>query len=282
MKDMKHQNYDRIAKVIAFIKENYKEQPTLEELAQEVHLSPFHFQRIFTEWVGTSPKKFLQYITIQHAKRKLKEEKTLFDTAYETGLSGTSRLHELFVNIEGMSPKEYKDGGRSLWMNYSFSSSAFGEIFIASTEKGICHLSFIDTERENALDELKQHYPKAQLRPAVDAYQENALDIFSNGKHGPREIKLHLKGTDFQLKVWEALLKIPYASLATYSTIAKFIHKPAASRAVGNAIGNNPIAFIIPCHRVIKSSGELGGYKWNSVRKMAMIGWEEAKTQTIQ
>ena len=280
MSEQKDHNYYRIAKAIDFIKENFKKQPTLEELAEKVNLSQFHFQRLFTEWAGTSPKKFLQYISLQHAKRKLAKKKTLFDTAFETGFSGTSRLHELFVNIEGMSPKEYKNGGKDLKINYSFLSSPFGALIIASTQKGICYLSFFDDTSENALEMLKQEYPEAQLQEKTDEFQRNALKIFSNKTPKLEEIKLHLKGTDFQLKVWEALLKVPSASLVSYNTIADLINKPSSSRAVGNAIGKNPIAYIIPCHRVIKSTGELGGYRWNNTRKTAIIGWEEIENET--
>ena len=277
MTDSKQHNYYRIAEAIEFIKDNFREQPTLQELAEKANLSQFHFQRLFTEWAGTSPKKFLQYVSIQYAKTKLAKENTLFETAYETGLSGTSRLHDLFVKIEGMSPAEYKNGGKDLKINYSYSSSPFGNIIIASTPKGICYLSFFDQKNEDAFIDLQSEYPNACLKESTDEHQTNALRIFNSADKKIEEIKIHLKGTDFQLKVWEALLKLPSASLVSYNSIAKLINKPTASRAVGTAIGKNPIAFIIPCHRVIKSTGELGGYKWNNTRKTALIGWEETK-----
>ncbi|MCK0159023.1 bifunctional helix-turn-helix domain-containing protein/methylated-DNA--[protein]-cysteine S-methyltransferase [Allomuricauda sp. F6463D] len=281
MNDQKHQNYYRIAKAIEFIKDNFKEQPTLEELSKKVNLSQYHFQRIFTEWAGTSPKKFLQYVSLQYAKIKLAKENTLFDTAFETGLSGTSRLHDLFVKVEGMSPAEYKNGGKNLKINYSYSSSHFGKLIIASTNKGICYLSFFDEEKEDAFQVLKSEYPNAQLQESRDKFQKNALKIFEIKNKGIDEIKIHLKGTAFQLKVWEALLKIPPASLVSYNSIAKLISKPSSSRAVGNALGKNPIAYIIPCHRVIKSTGELGGYKWKETKKIALIGWEETENQIL-
>lgn len=273
-------NYTRIAEAIEYIRNHFKEQPNLDEVAEKVHLSPFHFQRLFSEWAGTSPKKFLQYISVQHAKKLLKEEQaTLFDTAYETGLSGTSRLHDLFINIEGMTPAEYKNGAKNLDINYSFAESPFGNLIVASTVKGVCFMGFYEDE-PTAFAALQAHFPHAQFSRKLDMIQQNALFIFQNDWSKLHEIKLHLKGTDFQLKVWETLLKIPMGQLATYGTIAQKIGNPNASRAVGTAIGSNPVAFLIPCHRVIQSTGTFGGYMWGPTRKTAMIGWEGAKTQT--
>ena len=270
-------NYERIAAAIEFIQSNFKQQPSLDEIAENIHLSPFHFQRLFTEWAGTSPKKFLQYISIAHAKSLLKEKQaTLFDAAYETGLSGTSRLHDLFVNIEGMTPAEYKNGGKDLIINYSFAESPFGNIIIASTAKGVCYMAFA-TDETTALALLKGNFPNALFMQRLDMLQQNALFIFQHDWSKLPEIKLHLKGTDFQLKVWETLLKIPMGELDTYGSIAGKIKRPNASRAVGTAIGSNPVAFLIPCHRVIQSSGNLGGYMWGNTRKTAIIGWEGAK-----
>ncbi|MES2656457.1 MAG: methylated-DNA--[protein]-cysteine S-methyltransferase [Bacteroidota bacterium] len=270
-------NYQRIADAINYIQNNFKTQPGLEEVAEKVHLSPYHFQRLFTEWAGTSPKKFLQYISIEYAKSLLKENQvTLFEAAFETGLSGTSRLHDLFINIEGMSPAEYKNGGKNLTINYSFAASPFGNIIVASTPKGICHIAFTDDEA-HAFQILQSHFPNAQFNRHVDAMQQNALFIFNYDWQKLPQIKLHLKGTDFQLKVWETLLKIPLGELSTYGKIAQQIHKPNASRAVGTAIGDNPVAFLIPCHRVIQATGKLGGYMWGTTRKTAMIGWEASQ-----
>ncbi|WP_294281240.1 bifunctional transcriptional activator/DNA repair enzyme AdaA [uncultured Chryseobacterium sp.] len=271
-------NYQRIAKAIAYIQENFLLQPGLEEVAEKIHLSPAHFQKIFTEWAGTSPKKFLQYISLEHAKKLLNEEKaTLSDTAYETGLSSTSRLHELFVNIEGMSPAEYKNGGRSLEISYTYSDSPFGPILTASTTKGICHMAFEDNQ-EKALEDLKFRFPNASFMERQTAFHASALSIFSKDWNRPESVKLHLKGTDFQLKVWQSLLAIPVGKLSTYGSLAGKIGHSGASRAVGTAIGSNPVAFLIPCHRVIRSSGEIGGYRWGSDRKQLMIGWENALT----
>lgn len=273
-------NYNRIAQAISYIQQNFKQQPDLDAVAEKVHLSPHHFQRLFTDWAGVSPKKFLQYISLEHAKSILKEQQaTLFDAAYETGLSGTGRLHDLFVNIEGMTPGEYKNGGESLAINYSFAETPFGPILVASTPKGICHMAFADDEQQ-ALAVLQQSFPNAAYRQMVDLLQQNALYIFTHKWQKLKEVKLHLKGTAFQLKVWETLLKIPMGQLTTYGQIAGEIKQPGASRAVGTAIGSNPVAFLIPCHRVIQSTGLFGGYMWGPTRKTALIGWEAAKTNT--
>lgn len=278
MKEQENLNYDRVAKAIDFIKQNFRNQPSLDEIAEHIHLSQFHFQRLFTEWAGTSPKKFLQYISIEHAKRVLKGDKqiTLFDAAYETGLSGTSRLHDLFISIEGMTPGEFQQGGQNLTIQYSFSESPFGRLILASTGKGICHMAF-NTDDDVALGNLKSKFPNAAFQQNQDTLQKNALSIFQNDWSKLSEIKLHLKGTDFQLKVWETLLKIPMGQLTTYGVIAQQIEKPNASRAVGTAIGSNPIAFLIPCHRIIQSTGNFGGYMWGNTRKTAIIGWEAAQ-----
>lgn len=277
MQDQEQIDYNRIADAIQYIRENFKEQPTLESIAEKIYLSPYHFQRLFSKWAGTTPKKFLQYISIEYAKNLLRETgATLFDTAYETGLSGTSRLHDLFITIEGMTPAEYKKGGTNLSINYSFAESPFGNILVASTIKGICYMAFEDNE-EKAINELRYKFPQAYFTRKLDLLQQNALFIFQNDWSKLNQIKLHLQGTDFQLKVWETLLKIPSGRLSTYGAIANKIELPGASRAVGTAIANNPVAFLIPCHRVIQSTGAIGGYMWGSTRKSAIIGWEAAR-----
>lgn len=276
MKEQENINYNRIADAIDYIRQNFKKQPDLDEIAEKINLSPFHFQRLFTEWAGVSPKKFLQYISVEYAKNILKDRQaTLFDAAFETGLSGTGRLHDLFIKIEGMTPGEYKNGGENLAINYSYAESPFGNILVASTAKGICYMAFADNEEE-ALSGLKKNFPRALYKQATDFIQQNALRIFAHDWSELNQVKLHLKGTDFQLKVWETLLKIPMGRLATYGNIAGHIQNPKASRAVGSAIGDNPVAFLIPCHRVIQSGGALGGYHWGNTRKTAMIGWEAA------
>ncbi|TGK27927.1 methylated-DNA--[protein]-cysteine S-methyltransferase [Leptospira gomenensis] len=267
--------YQKIAEAIKFIRENYAAQPELEQVAKSVQLSPFHFQRLFTEWAGVSPKQFLQYLTLQNAKSILsKPESTLFDAAFETGLSGTSRLHDLFVKIEGMTPGEYKNGGENLKIRYSFQKSRFGRYVIASTVKGICNLYFYDVSEKKILEELKEQWDRAVLNEETDENQAKVVRFFDRTENQNEPIPLHLKGTDFQIKVWEALLKIPEGRLSSYSDVANAIDQQNASRAVGSAIGKNPIGYLIPCHRVIKNTGGIGEYRWGSERKMAMIGWE--------
>ncbi|MFQ9317466.1 methylated-DNA--[protein]-cysteine S-methyltransferase [Dysgonomonas mossii] len=270
-------DFNRIKKAIEYISENYKYQPSLDKISEHIHLSPFHFQRLFKEWAGVSPKRFLQYISIQHAKQILREtQATLFDTAFEVGLSGTSRLHDLFINIEGMTPAEYKNEGSYLTINYSFALSPFGEIIVASTAKGICHMSFAE-DHEEAIKNLTSIFPKANYQNSADEIQKNAIRIFNLDWESLDKIKLHIKGSDFQLKVWQALLNIPMGQLSSYQNIANLIKSPKASRAVGNAVGQNPVAYLIPCHRIIQSTGALGDYHWGHIRKTSMIGWEAAK-----
>ena len=277
MKTQQTINYNRIAEAIDYIKQNFKDQPNLDEVAEKVHLSPFYFQKLFIEWAGVSPKKYLQYISVEYAKNILKDNgATLFDAAFETGLSGTGRLHDLFINIEGMTPGEFKNGGENLFINYSYAESPFGNILVSSTAKGICYMTFADEEK-NAFTNMQQHFPNAHFKQMLDLMQQNALYIFTHDWSKLHQIKLHLKGTDFQLKVWEMLLKIPVGQLSTYGNIAGKIKNPNASRAVGTAIGSNPVAFLIPCHRVIQASGNIGGYMWGSTRKTAIIGWEAAR-----
>lgn len=277
MKEQNNINFERIAQAIGYLKDNFKDQPNLDEVADKVHMSPFHFQKLFTDWAGVSPKKFVQYLSVEHAKKLLAgTSTTLFDAALDTGLSGTGRLHDLFVNIEGMTPGEYKNGGENLSINYSFSATSFGTILAASTAKGICHLAFADNEAD-ALAVLKHKFPNASYTEATDDFQTEALNAFSH-EASAAKVKLHLKGTPFQLKVWQALLTIPTGNLITYGGIARIVNSPNASRAVGSAVGDNPVAFIIPCHRVIQSTGIMGNYHWGSNRKAAMIGWESAKT----
>lgn len=276
MSDQKEFDYLRIAKAIGFIRENFKMQPNLDEIAEKINLSPAHFQKMFSDWAGTSPKKFLQFISLEHAKSLLKDEKaTLFDAALSTGLSSTSRLHDLFVKMEGMTPAEYKNGGKNLKINYSFFESPFGKMIAASTHKGICYMAF-EEENDKALGDLYVKFPNASFFECKDDFQDNALSIFNKDWSQLNTIKLHLKGTDFQLKVWESLLTIPMGKLSTYGNLAEKIGNPKASRAVGTAIGSNPVAFLIPCHRVIQSSGKIGGYMWGSERKKMMIGWESS------
>lgn len=274
-------NYERIEKAIRFLDENYQHQPSLQEVAKQLHLSRFHLQRMFKEWAGVSPKKFLQFISLSHARKLLRENRTLEDVSYNTGLSGTGRLHDLFVNIVSMTPGEFKDGGHGLNIEYQFYDTLFGKALIASTAKGVCFLSFV-TDEKRAVNELIEEYPKAEFAKKSSVYQQEALGFLKDHRENPAEITLHLSGTPFQLNVWKALLTIPAGSLQTYSSIAEKINNPKANRAVGSAVGKNPVSFIIPCHRVIRSTGVIGNYRWGSVRKKAMIGWEGAHFQSLE
>ena len=278
MKAQHQADFSRIEEAIDYIRTNFKDQPDLDEIAGNSHLSPYHFQRLFTAWAGVSPKKFLQFISIDHAKKMLTEQASLADAAYETGLSGTGRLHDLFVSIEGMTPGEYKNGGEGLTISYSYADTLFGTVLVAATPKGVCHLAFSDDEQEGILT-LKQRFPGATYRQATDHHQQNALRVFSRDQNNIEQIKLHVKGTGFQLKVWELLLKIPAGQLTSYGQLAGRLNQPNAARAVGSAVGDNPVAFLIPCHRVIQAGGAFGQYHWGSKRKTAMIGWEAALSE---
>lgn len=278
MVSQQHLDFERIAQAIAFIQNHFQAQPTLEEIAAAVHLSPYHFQRLFSEWAGVSPKKFVQYLSINYAKSRLREQQSLLDTAYETGLSGTSRLHDLFVHIEGMTPGAYKNGGAPLTLRYQFAETLFGSVLVASTPKGVCHLQFI-SDQNTALQELKHHFPQAHYICQSDAHQQQALGIFQADWQNLKQVKLHLAGTPFQLKVWECLLKIPQGGVQSYGGLAQALGQPKAARAVGSAIGKNPVAFLIPCHRVIQNTGQFGGYRWGSVRKAAMLSWEACQQE---
>lgn len=275
-------DFERIAQAIEFMYANSLSQPDLDQVASHVNMSPFHFQRMFQSWAGVSPKKFLQYLTVSRAKQVLKNKQlSLFETADQVGLSGTGRLHDLFVKIEGMTPGEYKNGGINLNISYLYAESPFGEMLIASTGKGICYLAFSD-DKVQMLNELKELFPNAEFAEQRNELIVNVIHFFDKNKEKPEDIRLHLKGTDFQLKVWETLLKIPDGQLTTYGQIAGQIHNPKASRAVGSAVGDNPVSYLIPCHRVIRSTGVLGHYHWGPARKKAMIGWEAVRVESSE
>ncbi len=274
MKPSQYRHYQKIAEAIAYIQKNFEHQPDLIDVAKHVHLSPYHFQRLFTQWAGVSPKKFLQHITITQAKSLLvtQPKTTLLEASDILGLSSSSRLHDLFINIEAMTPATYKNGGENLSIDYGFAETPFGRVLLANTEKGICHINFDETT--TAINCLKSLFPQAKIVQKHSGWQQRAAKFFQSPAAGNDKITLHLKGTPFQLKVWEALLRIPMGQLSSYGDIAKTIKQPNASRAVGTAIGRNPTAFLIPCHRVIRSCGILGNYRWGQERKAAMIGWE--------
>lgn len=273
------EDYERVEQAIRFLDQNYQRQPSLEEVAEQVGLSPYHFQRLFKRWAGISPKRFLQYLTKERAKQLLEHSQNVLDTAYDAGLSGPGRLHDLFVTYEAVTPGEYKQAGEGLQIVYGFHPTPFGECLIAMTGRGICSLSFVDRAgRQVALERLKSKWSRATLIEDPDrtraAVEEIWHDYFGS-KGSP--LHLHVKGTNFQLKVWEALMRIPPGSLVSYQDIAVFIGMPKASRAVGRAVAGNAIAVLIPCHRVIRKLGDFGQYQWNPVRKKALIGWEMAR-----
>jgi AraC family transcriptional regulator of adaptative response/methylated-DNA-[protein]-cysteine methyltransferase len=271
-------DYERVERAIGYIARHYKDQPSLEDVAAAIHVSPFHFQRLFSKWAGISPKKFIQFLSLDYAKSSLRAPGTsVLDAAYDAGFSGAGRLHDLFMTIEGMTPGAFKQQGAGLDINYDFADSPFGTVMIASTRNGICHMAF-EADRDAGFATLYRTFPEARFHQRQDQLQTHALSVFDRNQALPDgKIKLHLQGTPFQIKVWEALLKIPMGGLASYGEIARMIGQPAASRAVGTAIGHNPVAFLIPCHRVIRQNGAIGGYMWGAERKQAMIAWEGAQ-----
>ncbi|MEQ8516081.1 MAG: methylated-DNA--[protein]-cysteine S-methyltransferase [Chromatocurvus sp.] len=269
--------YQRIARAIDYLQQHHREQPSLARIADAAQLSPPHFQRVFTAWAGVSPKKFLQYLTLEHAKSLLGEDATVEEAAYSAGLSGSGRLHDLFVSIDGMTPGEFRRGGAALSISMATHDTRFGRVLIASTGRGICAISFVDDGGEcEAMQSLQRRFPHAVFRADDDANQRAALTWFGTAGQ-PEAVRLHLNGTPFQLKVWESLLRVPAGRLASYAQIADAAGQPGAARAVGSAIGSNPVALLIPCHRVIRASGALGGYRWSLPRKAALIGWESAQ-----
>lgn len=280
MKTQQVIDYGRVERAIEYIAETFRENPSLDEIADAIHVSPYHFQRLFSNWAGVSPKRFMQYVSLGYAKTALiAKEKSLLSVAHDVGLSGTSRLHDLFVTIEGMTPGQFKTGGAELSINYSSAQSPFGTMIIASTARGLCHLAFADDCAEG-LARLRAAFPNASYRQSADRFHQAACRLFRQDWSRLDEIKLCLRATPFQLKVWEALLKIPMGALTTYGKIAEAIGQPSASRAVSGAIGSNPVAFLIPCHRVIRKSGKIGGYMWGPERKRAMIAWEGARVNS--
>ncbi len=272
-------NYQRVAAAIEYLTENFKTQPDLNAVAAQVHLSPEHFQRIFTEWAGVSPKKFAQYLTLDFLRSRIHAFASVQDAAAAVGLSAQSRVYDLFVNIEGVTPGAYRQSGLGLTINYGYHSTPFGMCFIAATDRGICGLSFIDEDQQRTEFEAFRHkWNFAVLQHAPDITQRYVQQIFTPEKTDLQHLTILAQGTNFQLKVWEALLKIPSGAVTTYEQIARAVASPNAVRAVGSAVGANPIGFLIPCHRVIRKAGNIGQYHWGSARKTAMIGWEMAHT----
>ena len=276
-------DYTRIERAIRYLEQNYQHQPGLKELARGAGLSEFHFQRLFRRWAGISPKRFVQFLTAGHAVRMLRESRTNLEAAFDAGLSGGGRLHDLLVNIHAVTPGELKRAGAGLTIQYGFHQSPFGECLIAVTARGICHLGFIPAENcKTALADLATEWPRARLEAAPRVTAPLARRLFTRGNNQAPGIGLHVRGTNFQIKVWEALLRIPPGGVASYEDIARRIHAPRAVRAVANAVAHNPVAWLIPCHRVIRNSGALGGYRWGAIRKRALLAWEAAQAGDIK
>ena len=273
-------DYLRIEQAILYLENKYKDQPTLEEVAANIGLSEYHFQRLFTRWAGVSPKRFVQFLTKEGAKELLSQSENLLDTTHQVGLSSLGRLHDLFVTTEAVSPGEFKTRGEGVTIRYGIHLTPFGKCLIGLTERGICHLGFVQTSEGDAIDNLVEDWKQARMiedQRATAALVEPIFDLRYSGRIKP--LNLHLRGSNFQLKVWEALLRVPAGSVTTYEGLAGQIGHPRASRAVGTAVAHNPIAVLIPCHRVIRKVGDFGRYRYGSVRKKALLAREFMSTQ---
>jgi AraC family transcriptional regulator of adaptative response/methylated-DNA-[protein]-cysteine methyltransferase len=272
------EDYALVERAIEFVESNAEKQPELGEIADAVGLSEFHFQRVFTRWAGISPKRFLQFVTKESAKQLLDRSENLLDTTYEVGLSSLGRLHDLFVTTEAVTPGQYKSRGAGLTIRYGLHPTPFGECLVGVTERGICHLGFVQDREGEAIDTLVSDWGQARMLEDYNATAPLVEPIFNLARRGDQPLHLHLRGTNFQIKVWEALLRIPAGHLTTYGQIARRIGSPNAMRAVGTAVGHNPIAVLIPCHRVIRKLGEFGNYRYGASRKLALLAHEFAGT----
>jgi len=272
-----HINYQRIEQAIRYLGQNFRHQPDLDEVAEKVHLSPFHFQRIFTEWAGISPKRFLQYLTVDYLKEKLAQSKNIVEAAEAAGLSSQSRVYDLFTTLEAVTPQEYKLNGAGIRIEYGFHQTIFGTCLLGITERGICWMSFLTEDHDDrfALEEMKTCWHNSVFHQN-DLLTASFIEKIFQPEPG-KKLHLFVKGTNFQVKVWEALLRIPVGNLTTYQHIATVIQNPKAMQAVGSAVGSNHIAYLIPCHRVIRKDGVLGEYRWDSARKKGIVGWEMAR-----
>jgi AraC family transcriptional regulator of adaptative response/methylated-DNA-[protein]-cysteine methyltransferase len=269
--------YNKVEKAIYYIEEHAGQQPGLEEISACVGWSPYHFQKIFKKWTGISPKRFLQFLTVENAKRLLDRSSSVLETSYDVGLSGAGRLHDLFVSVEAVTPGQFKSGGEDVRIRYGFHQTPFDKALIAMAERGLTDIKFVDDGGESkAVHDLRKKWPAAHIREDPDATGEICSRIFSSlvrsGEDSPIRIWLH--GTNFQIKVWQALLRIPEGAIVSYSDVARNIGHPKAVRAVGNAVGSNPIAWLIPCHRVLRNSGAIGGYGGGIARKKIMLARE--------
>jgi AraC family transcriptional regulator, regulatory protein of adaptative response / methylated-DNA-[protein]-cysteine methyltransferase len=270
-------DYERVASVIRFLDRHHTEQPDLTVLARAAGLSPFHFHRLFSTWAGVTPKDFLQCLTVEHVKQLLGHGHNVLNAAIDAGLSGPGRLHDLCVTLEAASPGEMKSGGAGIQIEYGFATTPFGEALIGETKRGICHLTFVDVRgRDGARDLLKSEWPNSKLNRNDSRIGELSTAIFNSAARSTsrRPLRTFVRGTLFQIRVWRALLRLPVGSLTTYGRLAEVIGQSKAARAVGSAVGANPISFIIPCHRVIRETGALGNYGGGRIRKRVMIGWE--------
>lgn len=279
-------DYERIAKAIAFIRDNARQQPSIEQIASHVGLSPWHFQREFRSWAGVSPKRFLEFLTVQHAKELLDKSASVLDTALDLGLSGPGRLHDQFISVEAVTPGQYKRFGNGLQIRYGVHPCPFGLMFLAETGKGLCELAFGTEEMlGKEAQDLVKRWPAAQVFHDPEYTAPTAERLFNPGNRGQdgqnTGFQLFVKGTNFQVNVWRALLRIPEGSLISYKQLAQVTGKPAAVRATASAVGANPVSYLIPCHRVLRSTGELGGYHWGLERKRAMIAWDSARAEIL-
>ncbi len=271
-------DYDRIAQAIAFITSRVHGQPTLTDIAKHLNMSPYHFQRLFCRWAGVTPKRFLQVLTLERAKQLLNESKPLLEVSHALGLSSGSRLYDHFVQLEAVTPGEYKKGGVGLTIGYAVHNTPFGKAFVAATAKGICQFSFLDYSDINAiLSVLSNKWPHAVIHENDQRTRAVIESMFDDKKALDRPLSLHVSGTNFQVSVWRALLQMPPGTVVSYSQVAAGIDRPRSARAVGTALGANPVAFLIPCHRVIQNTGKLGGYHWGETRMHAIHAWESAR-----
>lgn len=271
-------DYDRIAEAIAFIASRMDRQPRLQDIAAHLHISPFHFQRLFSRWAGVTPKRFLQVLTLERGKQLLKESQSLLEVSESLGLSSGSRLYDHFVHLEAVTPGEYKQRGAGLTIQHAVHDTPFGKAFIAVTSRGICNLEFLEnTDTQEVLAALRDKWPHAAIRADRQPTQAAVQAIFGGQIKPDRPLSLYVSGTNFQVSVWKALLRITPGTVASYSQVAAAIGHPDAARAVGLAVGANPVALLIPCHRVIQQCGKLGGYRWGEIRKQAIHAWESAR-----
>lgn len=273
-------DFERIGSALEYLEAHVKDQPELNAVAEHIHLSPYHFQRLFKRWVGISPKRFLQYLTVNHAKHVLAQSRTVLDASFDAGLSSPGRLHDLFVSMDGVTPGEFSARGLDLDIRIGRHASPFGNCLLAVTKRGVCGLSFHnDKTCTEGLEHLRRHWPLSNIIEDQVATEPVFEQVFKDPTDpGRYQLTLFVKGSNFQIKVWEALLRLSPGQLCSYGDIARFVGRPKASRAVGTAVGNNPIAWLIPCHRVIGNMGSFGGYRWGPSRKKAMIGWEMARS----